>query len=858
MAEEAGRSLIRPLDAVLLAAIALPILLFGYSFWANYRALQHNVDERMERSAELAQEHALKVVQTVDRVLSETREILRLPNQSVRQNQKTLNMRLSQTQAAVPELASIWAFDATGQAMVSSSVYPVPLDLNNSDRRYFRDQQVAGNDAVFISGVLRSKTLDRNFFVMSRRRTLADGNFNGIVAAFVLPEAITSFYEKMARGTGFSTGLYLPDGNVLARYPTPVTGTSTKALVMEIARHPERGSYTAVSGADSVERHALYRRLPGYPIYVVVGYSTAQFWHELWGILAPQILFGVPATLLVILMAVVARRRTADLEAELARRRQAEIAAREAESRFRLLVEGVTDYAIYMLSPEGNVTNWNAGARRIKGYEAGEIIGQSFARFYTEEDRAAAEPWHALALAAKSGRFEKEGWRVRKDGTRFWAHVILDAIYENGKLIGYAKVVRDITERRNAQIALEQAREQLFQAQKMEAIGQLTGGIAHDFNNLLTGILGSLKLLEKRINQGRPEAVGRYVEAATASANRAAALTHRLLAFARRQSLDVKPTDVPRLIRSMEDLLRRTIGENIELVVDIAPDLWPAMTDGNQLETALLNLVINARDAMPRGGRITIRAENATHGEADATGSEGLTPGDYVRLRVTDTGAGMPPDVVNRAFEPFFTTKPIGQGTGLGLPMIYGFARQSGGRARIESTIGTGTSVMLCLPSVDPDTLGESLEEEPAPEPQGEGETILLVEDDTAVRLVVLDVLGELGYRVTEARDATAALPVLQSKERIDLLISDVGLPGMNGRELAEIARRYRPGLPVLFVTGYAEGAVLRGGFLGEGMDMVTKPFAIETLAAKVRTMLAPESDETPRAAEDAAGKEVV
>jgi PAS domain S-box-containing protein len=375
----------------------------------------------------------------------------------------------------------------------------------------------------------------------------------------------------------------------------------------------------------------------------------------------------------------------------------AQVAALESERRFRLLVQGVTDYAIYMLSPEGRVTNWNAGAERIKGYASSEIVGEHFSRFYTPEDVDIGLPDKALAAAVRDGRYEAEGWRCRKDGSRFWAGVLVDAIYDNGQLIGFAKITRDLSERREAQIQLEQSREQLFQAQKMEAIGQLTGGIAHDFNNLLTGITGSLELLMARVGQGRIGDLDRFITAAHGAALRAGSLTHRLLAFARRQALDPKHISANSLITGTLELVQRTVGPGIRVGTTLLSGLWPSFCDPHQLENAILNLCINARDAMPDGGRLSIETANACIDEQGARERD-MSPGQYIEICVTDTGTGMPPDVVARVFEPFFTTKPVGQGTGLGLSMIYGFVKQSDGQVRITSQLGVGTTVRY-LPS---------------------------------------------------------------------------------------------------------------------------------------------------------------
>jgi CheY-like chemotaxis protein len=371
----------------------------------------------------------------------------------------------------------------------------------------------------------------------------------------------------------------------------------------------------------------------------------------------------------------------------------------------------------------------------------------------------------------------------------------------------------------------------------MEAVGQLTGGIAHDFNNLLTGITGALDLIRRRISAGRTDEIERFMDAAYASVQRGAALTHRLLAFARRQSLDIKPHDVNLLVAGLEDLLRRTIGDDIAFETVLKPNLWPAMTDANQLENALLNLAINARDAMPEGGRLTIETANTRLEESGERLTDHVDPGDYVRVAVTDTGHGMPADVIAKAFDPFFTTKPVGQGTGLGLSMIYGFVKQSGGHVRIDSEVARGTTVTIYLRRAQPVEEHGRL----APEAAalcGKGETVLVVEDDATVRLLVTEVLREFGYRYIEAPDADTALLLLQADQTIDLLVTDVSLPHMNGRQLAEVARQHRPHLKVLFITGYAAAAASRGDFLRPGMEMITKPFALDALGAKLRVLI--------------------
>jgi signal transduction histidine kinase len=418
---------------------------------------------------------------------------------------------------------------------------------------------------------------------------------------------------------------------------------------------------------------------------------------------------------------------------------------------------------------------------------------------------------------------------LRKDGTELPLRLSVAEMQSLGHCV-FVGIFHDLTEekRRN---------EELLQAQKMEALGQLAGGIAHDFNNLLTAIGGSLELLQTRLAQGQLHDVDRLVTAAQSAAKRAAALTHRLLAFSRRQTLDPKSINANRLIADMEDLIRRTVGPSVPMDVVGAADIWPILVDPNLLENALLNLCINARDAMPDGGTLVIATANARFDNVTAD-TPALSPGEYICISVTDSGVGMSAEVAARAFDPFFTTKPIGQGTGLGLSMIYGFARQSNGHVTIESRVGLGTSVRLYLPRHHGDIDTEHASAARAAEHAATGETVLVVEDEPVVRGVIVEMLGEQGYRTLQAVDGPSGLSILRSHERIDLLVTDVGLPGMNGRQLADQARETRPDLKVLFITGYAESVAISEGFLQPGMEMITKPFDLDNLSRRIRGMV--------------------
>jgi PAS domain S-box-containing protein len=482
--------------------------------------------------------------------------------------------------------------------------------------------------------------------------------------------------------------------------------------------------------------------------------------------------------------------------------------------------------------PDGQITATNPAWSYLLGWAEDALSERKLQDLVVEEDQDVLTAALVELVGSGAPRLIELRIRHRSGGDRV---IALSAVAVDGLIQG---VGRDVTAERQAEAALRQAEEALRQSQKMEAIGQLTGGIAHDFNNLLTGIIGAVEIVRKRLASGNHQDIDRFMNAAVTSAGRAASLTHRLLAFSRRQPLDPKPLDLNRLVESIDDLLRRSLGERVELKIALGTDVWPALTDANQLENALLNLAINARDAMPHGGHLTIETTNVTAGSSEGRPDD-LEPGDYVLISVSDTGIGMSPETIAKAFDPFFTTKPIGQGTGLGLSMIYGFAKQSRGQVRIESTVGRGTTIQLYLPRYWGALADDHADVEPVEAPHGSGETVLVVEDDSSVRLLIGEVLRELGYSCLEAAEGQAALPLLASNIRMDLMITDVGLPGLNGRQVAEIAREHRPGLRVLFVTGYAEHATERGRFLGPGMDMITKPFTLDALAVKIREMIA-------------------
>jgi PAS domain S-box-containing protein len=488
----------------------------------------------------------------------------------------------------------------------------------------------------------------------------------------------------------------------------------------------------------------------------------------------------------------------------------------ESERSFRLLVEGVADYALYMLDPTGVITSWNIGGQRIKGYSSEEILGQHFSRFYTETDRTNGRPARALRIAREQGRYEEEGWRVRKDGTFFWASVVIDPIREDGVLVGFAKITRDITERREAQLKMEEMQKHLAEAQKLDALGQLTGGVAHDFNNILMIISGSLHFLKK--SAGTDAKMQRAISAIETATRRGAALTSQLLTFARRQSVNPQVIDLADRIEAIREVLDTGVGSAVQLAFDLDRPLWPVTVDVSELETALVNLVINARDAMPAGGTITVTARNAVADQPDER--------DFVAISVEDSGQGIAPDVLSKIFDPFFTTKPVGKGTGLGLSQVHGFAHQAGGTVKVESELGHGTKVTILLPR---DEMVRAADKTGVAEVGGSG-TVLLVEDNPDVASVSASLLEQLGYTVRRVPDADTALRDVEL-HNVDLVFSDIVMPGkIDGLTLARRLRELRPELPILLATGYSDAAAgVRGDF-----PILRKPYEIHQLSQAI------------------------
>jgi len=693
------------LRLLLVACIVLPVALFCYVSWRGYLEAFERADEGIERALDVASEQALRVLQSITVVLDATDQIAnRRGDAALRDEEAEINGRLKQFTRTLPDIASIWLLDAHGDVLVSSLFYPLPAAVNAPDRDYLK-AYLAPDAGLHVGPVLRISLTGKLIFPISRQRLDAAGRLLGYTLVSISPQAFERFYAPLAARTSASFALINGDSVVLARFPVPDTPgirlDATTGFGQLIARSPSGGRYTAVSSVDGVERRYSVRRLPGFPLYVSSSLETRAILRGWVWDMAAHLVFGLPATLLLIGLIILATRRTQAFYAEASRREAVEASLR--------------------------------------------------------------------------------------------------------------------------------------QSQKMEAVGQLTGGVAHDFNNLLTIILGNLQLALPHIPDGKPRKLLVNVKL---GAERAAELTKRLLAFSRSQPLNPKSIDLNAMVAGLTDLLDRTLGEAISVETVRAAGLWRAEVDAAELESAILNLAINARDAMPDGGKLTLETGNAFLDERYCDGIDGVEPGQYVMLSVTDTGSGMAKDVAEKSFEPFFTTKPAGSGTGLGLSQVYGLVKQSGGHIRIYSEVGEGTTVKIYLPRTHAAAAAET-PPVPATPVMGNREHVVVVEDDPEVRDYVAATLRELNYTVTPADSGEAALAILEKPDPVDLLLTDVVMPGMNGRVLSERVQVLRPGLKVLFMTGYSRNAIVHQGRLDPGVVLIQKPFSQDTLASQVRKLLA-------------------
>jgi len=702
-------------SVVLLAAtIIVPVLLFIGASWLAYGDTKRQYEEQLGHTLDLLYVGARATFETQQLVAANVLDLLdEMDNAEIRQNEARLHEQIQNLVRKLPQVEDVFILDKEGRPLVAAHTFPMPDNISAADRPYFvahRD----GNEQRYVSETFRSRINNSDIFQYSERRQRADGGFDGAILVAIPPSYFNKLFEQAARTDNYATSLVRADGELLARYPAPGGTTRfdpSSKFRQAIAANRESGTYTTPqSSIDGIARMVAYRRLPELPVYVAVGVASDAV-REAWiHRMSAHLLFGLPATLALFALALIASRR----------------AARQGETLERLREEQIRRLAV---------------------------------------------------------------------------------------------------------------EESLRQSQKMTAVGQLTAGIAHDFNNLLTGIGGAIEMVGRRVPQPTPEIV-RFLDLARTGVSRAATLTQRLLAFSRQQPLQIEAIDANRLVAGMSELLRQTLGETVQIETVLSGGLWRATADSAQLEAAVLNLAINARDAMPGGGTLTIETANAHLDDAYAAANVEVTPGQFVMIAVSDTGTGMDQQTIARAFEPFFTTKERGQGTGLGLSMTYGYIKQIGGHLKIYSELGHGSTVKVYLPRTQSEAGTVS---EPAPAVSveaGAGPVVLVVEDDPVVREFAVAACRECGCTVHQAGDGEQALRLLEKHRDIALLFTDVGLPGgMNGRQLAGAAVAHRPDLKVLYMTGYTANAIVHHGVIDAGVNFLGKPFSVSALAAKIKGM---------------------
>jgi len=695
---------LRLLKTMLVASIVIPVAIFSYASWVNYQSAIAHADEELTASLNILAQHASGIFQSVDLTFTAVDAMLGdLTDEQIKTSEQALHQQLEKIEKSSNAIDAILVTDKAGRTVISSAVFPIPSGLGVADRDYFL-AQVERDAGTYVGAASQSRVRSEPFFGISRRRPLHDGQFSGIITISVAPKIFFDFYRDLAGDTTASFTLLRGDGAILARHPMPPADISQfrpdSGFMLSVIDHPEGGFVTTTHSIDDVQRRFAYRKLGYADLYVSDGLRTDAIMYGWMRLMASHLIFGIPATLFLVGLVLVAIRQTRALYAE--------------------------------------------GERR------------------------------------------------------------------------------------------ELAEQALRQSQKMEAVGQLTGGVAHDFNNLLTIIIGNIGIAKRGVVEARAE---RALDNALVGAERAAQLTQRLLAFSRRQPLNPRVLDVNKLIHSISDLLTRTLGENIELETIGGAGVWKIEADASEMESTLLNLALNARDAMPEGGKLTIETSNAYLDEEYCSQQGGLLPGQYVLMAVSDSGAGMSTETIDRAFEPFFTTKEAGKGTGLGLSQVYGFMKQSNGHVKIYSEPGEGTTIKLYFPRREGDEAAVANDGQVGSE-RGRDETILIVEDDDGVRQYAAEILRDLSYQVIEAKDSATALRLLDANKKFDLLLTDVVLPGKNGRELATEVERRRPGAKIIFMTGYSRNAIVHHGRLDPGTELIQKPLLERELARKIRQVL--------------------
>ncbi|MGC2746842.1 MAG: ATP-binding protein [Pseudolabrys sp.] len=695
---------LRLLKTMLVASIVIPVAIFSYAGWINYQNALTRADEELAGLLNILSQHASGIFQSVDLTFAAVDAIVGdLTDEQIKASDQALHQQLGKLEKSVKAIDAILVADRNGHTIVSSAVFPIPTGPDVADRDYFQ-AQVERDAGTYVSAASRSRVRQEDFFGVSRRRSVRDGQFNGIIMISITPKVFAEFYRQLAGDTAASFTLSKSDGAILARYPMPAGDVThfrpDSGFMLSVVDHPEGGFVTTSYSVDDLQRRFAYLKIGYADLYLSDGLPIDSILYGWMRTMASHLVFGIPATLVLFTLVLLAMRRTRALYAEAERRDMAEQALR--------------------------------------------------------------------------------------------------------------------------------------QSQKMEAVGQLTGGVAHDFNNLLTIIIGNLGIAKRGVVEARAE---RALNNALVGAERAAQLTQRLLAFSRRQPLNPRALDINKLIVAISDLLTRTLGENIELETISGAGLWNVEVDASEMESTLLNLALNARDAMPTGGKLTIETSNAYLDDEYCREHEGILPGQYILVAITDSGAGMSAETIDRAFEPFFTTKEAGKGTGLGLSQVYGFMKQSGGHVKIYSESGEGTTIKLYLPRREGNELVISGADDLNSE-RGGGETILIVEDDDGVRQYASEILRDLNYQIIEAKDSATALRLLDADKKFDLLLTDVVLPGKNGRELANEVERRRPGTKIIFMTGYSRNAIVHHGRLDPGIELIPKPLTERVLARKIRQVL--------------------
>ncbi|MFO1148370.1 MAG: PAS domain S-box protein [Alsobacter sp.] len=857
--------------------------------------MRREAQQQIQSTTYLLADHAGRLFEVSDVALQNAGAMVKGRNWSDVTASEDIFKQLTIASRSLPYIEDVWLNDETGALRQTSFRFPAPFS-DASDRDSFLAVREPMS-SMFVGERIIGRVTKRPTFLVARRLEAEDGAFRGMVSVTADLAYFNDYWRRVR--LPFDTRVSLvraPRLDVLAQHPAPATEDAFVPLPDDLVRRAMADPAVALSfriEEPSGPRLASLERVGTLPLYVVLSASEAAIdaaWLDRMGLYSAFAAAALAALVLLTLLAFRQARRERAASRALDAARQALANAnsgleatvaertsdlRASEARFRLILESATDYAIITTDPSGAVTEWNEGARNLLGWERSEALGQHVRIIFTPEDRVAGVPEAEFVQALQQGRSLDERWHQRADGSRFFATgTLLPMGSDGGGPIGFLKILRDRTEQfaveearrtmnetlerlvgeRTAELAAanerlvaeaaqrERAEEQLRQSQKMEAVGRLTGGVAHDFNNLLTVVTGNLDMLRRRLGTQAEPRILRLIDHALEGATRAAALTYRLLAFSRQQPLAPVAIDCNKLVSGISDLLQRTLGENIQVETTLAEGLWLTHADPNQLENAILNLAVNARDAMPEGGRLTIETSNATLAEAEAGSAEKARPGPYVMIGVRDTGSGMSADTIAKAFEPFFTTKPVGKGTGLGLSQVYGFARQSNGFAEICSALGEGTTVRIYLPRLDEaeaDALHPVEQAAPASASRGRQESILVVEDEQMVREFSSTVLEDEGYRVIAAEDGPSGLAALDAHPEIRLLFTDVVLTGpLNGRKVAEEALSRRPGLKVLFTTGYTPDAIVHHGKLDDDVEFIGKPFTAQDLAARVRRIL--------------------